>query len=69
MANVVDSLSIEGLRKSDLKQLLFYINHAMSEGVYYGNLDQFKAREKKLNEFKKKIEDIAFSENDIKIKG
>lgn len=44
MSCVIDSLSIEGLRKTHLHQLHAYIEWAEEQGIYYGQKDQFDRR-------------------------
>jgi hypothetical protein len=44
MAHTVDSISIRGLRKTHLLQLVRYIQNRDNEGWYYGQRDQFERR-------------------------
>ncbi len=61
MSTVFESLSLKGLRKAHLEQLLCYINYRQNDGCYYGNKEQY---EKKEMELKKWIRDaIVYAEN------
>ncbi len=44
MAIVVDGLSLKGLRKTHLEQLLSYIKERDKTEWYYGNKKQFQKR-------------------------
>lgn len=48
MANVIDSVSIRGLRKSHFKQLIGYLEEQEREGWYCGNRAQFQKRHQDL---------------------
>lgn len=66
MATIVDRLPINGMRKTHLKQLAYYIRKRNREGWYYGRRDQFNKRHKDLLEFAKLLETIV-ADNNIKI--
>lgn len=51
MATAIDSISIKGMTKAQLRQLADYIFWADRRGDYYGNKDQFYARHIVLLEF------------------
>ena len=48
MATIFESLSLNGLRKSHLEQLLSYIENRDREKWYYGNKDQFEKRHQEI---------------------
>jgi hypothetical protein len=48
MAIVFDTLSLSGLRKTHLEQLLSYIEARDRDGWYYGNKNQFEKRHQDL---------------------
>jgi hypothetical protein len=48
MAIVFETLSLAGLRKTHLEQLLSYIQQRDIDGWYYGNKKQFEARHQDL---------------------
>ena len=58
MAHTVESISIRGLRKSHLRQLVSYIHDRDREGWYYGPRDQFEQRHKDLLALATRIEAI-----------
>jgi hypothetical protein len=66
MAHTVDSISIRGLRKTHLRQLVEYIRHRDDDGWYYGNREQFEKRHADLLELADRIENIA-NDNDARI--
>jgi len=66
MADVIDSISIRGLRKTHLSQLINYIHARDREGWYYGNREQFEQRHQDLLGFAHRLEDIV-NDEDIKI--
>ena len=66
MSVIVDSISIKGLRKTHLSQLVNYIHNRDREGWYYGNREQFEARHRDLLELASRLEEIVNSD-DIKI--
>lgn len=66
MATIIDSLPINGMRKTHLRQLAYYIRERNREGGYYGRMNQFHKRHKDLLEFAKLLETIA-ADNNIKI--
>jgi hypothetical protein len=51
MATIIDSVSIEGLRKTHLHQLDAYIGWAEEHGIYYGPKDQFVKRHNDLRKW------------------
>jgi len=68
MANIYDSISIRGLRKSHFNQLIGYLNEQDREGWYYGNKKQFEQRHTDLLNWIKGIQDLVNSP-DTKIRG
>jgi len=62
MAIVFDSISIVGLRKAHLRQLVSYIDHCEQEGWYNEPESHFKSRHKDLKEWAKRAEEYAYSE-------
>lgn len=44
MSMVFESIPLDGLRKTHLEQLMFYIELQEQEGIYYGNFEQFQKR-------------------------
>jgi hypothetical protein len=48
MAVIFESLSLKGLRRTHLEQLLAYIEHRERDGWYYGNKEQFEKRHTEL---------------------
>lgn len=63
MAYTVDSISIHGLRKSHLRQLVSYIRARDREGWYYGQREQFERRHADLLLLADRIEAIANDED------
>ena len=59
MAHTIDSISICGLRKSHLRQLVSYIRNRDRKGWYYGPRDQFERRHVDLLALADRIEAIA----------
>jgi hypothetical protein len=59
MAYTVDSISIVGIGKTHLIQLVDYIRYRDREGWYYGNEKQFEKRHKDLLDIASRIEKIA----------
>jgi hypothetical protein len=59
MAHTVDSISIRGLRKAHLRQLVSYIRIRDREEWYYGPRDQFEKRHADLLALANRIEAIA----------
>ena len=59
MAHTVDGISIRGLRKSHLRQLVSYIRDRDREGWYYGPREQFERRHADLLALADEIEAIA----------
>ena len=59
MAHTVDSISIRGLRKAHLRQLVSYIHSRDREGWYYGPREQFERRHADLLSLADRIESIA----------
>jgi len=59
MAHTVDSISIRGLRKSHLRQLVAYIRERDHDGWYYGPREQFERRHVDLLALADRIEAIA----------
>ena len=59
MAHTVDSISLRGLRKSHLRQLVSYIRDRDREGWYYGPREQFERRHADLLALADRIESIA----------
>lgn len=55
----IDNLSIVGMRKAHLRQLVSYIRHRDIDEWYYGNKGQFEKRHSDLLEFANMIEEIA----------
>lgn len=66
MAHTVDSISIKGLRKAHLRQLVEYIRQRDREGWYYVDRKQFEKRHDDLLELADRIEDIA-NDDDARI--
>jgi len=52
---LIDSLSIEGLRKTHLHQLNAYIEWAEQQGIYYGPKDQFMKRHADLKKWMESV--------------
>lgn len=59
MAHTIDSISISGLRKAHLRQLVAYIHHRDEDGWYYGPRGLFEKRHKDLLELADGLEAIA----------
>ena len=59
MEHTIDSISICGLRKAHLRQLVSYIRDRDREGWYYGPRDQFERRHVDLLALADRIEAIA----------
>lgn len=55
MAYVLDSVSIEGLRKTHFEQLLWYIERNAVQETHYGNKAQFLKRQEALCEWLQNI--------------
>ena len=66
MAHTVDSISIRGLRKAHLRQLVEYIRQRDDDAWYYGNREQFEKRHADLLELADRVENIA-NDNDARI--
>jgi hypothetical protein len=52
-------INIRGLRKAHLRQLAALIRAREDEGWYYGNKDDFEARQKDLLELANKLDQVA----------
>jgi len=61
MAIVFESLSLEGMRATHLRQLLSYLETAEEEGWYYGNKEQFVKRHGELKQWLSGAVDYAIS--------
>ena len=61
MATTFEFVSLAGLRKAHLRQLLYYIEHDDGEW-YYGPRDQFEKRHKDLKEWVQNMVDYAYSD-------
>lgn len=59
MAYQLDSISLRGLRKAHLKQLVAYIRGHRKEGWFYGNRAQFQRRHQDLLRFAERLEALA----------
>lgn len=64
--HAVDSISIKGLRKAHLRQLVIYIRDRDKNGWYYGNKEQFDQRHADLLRLADRLEAIA-NDNDAVI--
>lgn len=64
---VIDSISIEGLRRAHFTQLYSYLEARDREEWYYGNRDQFERRHRELLDW---IEGVIvyLSQDDVRIK-
>lgn len=51
MACVIESLGINGMKKTEFQQLASYVRWAEERGVYYGNKEQFDKRHKRIVEW------------------
>ena len=58
MSITIDSISIKGLRKTHLSQLVNYIHARDDDGWYYGNREQFEQRHADLLELANKLKQI-----------
>lgn len=63
MSTVFESISLKGLRKAHLQQLLNYIEDRDREGWYYGNKDQFEKRHIELKQWAKNACEYAYSDD------
>lgn len=62
MATTFESLSLKGLRKAHLWQLLTYIEQVEEDGWYTKPKDQFEKRHKELKKWIKEAVSYAYSE-------
>jgi len=62
MATVFESLSLTGIRKAHLYQLLSYIETRDETGWYYGPRNQFEKRHNDLKTWIQSAVDYAYSE-------
>lgn len=63
MATVIDSISIKGMTKAQLRQLADYIFWADQRGDYYGNRVQFFKRHETLIMFAEFLRALADDKN------
>lgn len=49
--NVLDSVSIRGLRATHFEQLYTYLTEREDSGWYYGNIKQFNTRHEELKQW------------------
>lgn len=59
MAHLVENISIKGLRKAHLRQLVSYIRDRDQDGWYYAPKEQFEKRHQDLLDLADQIENIA----------
>ena len=62
MATIFESISLKGLRKTHLEQLLSYVEARDQEGWYYGNKEQWEARHHDIKNWLQSAVDYANSE-------
>ena len=55
MSIVIESISIQGLRKTHFDQMLAYIHWAEDRGVYYGQKDQFMRRHEDIKKWMESV--------------
>ena len=67
MATVIDSISIQGMTKTQLQQLCNYIRWVEDFDIYYGNKGQFFDRHRRLLRFADYIEEL-ISDVNVRIK-
>ena len=60
MATLFEDLSLKGIRPAHLNQLLEYIHHMESEGIYWGNKKQFMTRHEDLKDWIKSATEYAY---------
>lgn len=65
MATVFESISLKGLRKTHLAQLLFYLEEHERGGCYYGHRGQFEKRHIELRAWLKDAVEYAYSDSVI----
>jgi hypothetical protein len=66
MAHTVESISLRGLRKAHLWQLVAYIHTRDLDRWYYGPKDQFERRHVDLLKLADRLEEIA-NDNDARL--
>lgn len=59
----IDSISIRGLRKAHIAQLVSYIRHRDIDGWYYGQRDQFEKRHADLLQLADTLDSICADPN------
>lgn len=62
METVFESISLKGLRKTHLRQLLSYIDAAEDDGWYFGNRDEFEKRHEEIRKWLLDAVEYAYSE-------
>jgi len=62
MAVVFEEISMRGMKRADLSQLLSYINDIETDGIYWGNREQFWARHARIKTLIENAVDYAYSD-------
>lgn len=62
MATVFEEISLKGLRKAHLQQLVHNIEICNRVGIYYGHKQQYLKRQRELLKWAKDAMDYAYSE-------
>lgn len=63
MATTFESISLKGIRRADLQQLLAILEGHIETGVYWGNRDVFDTRNERLRKWLEGAVRYAYSEN------